>query len=109
MAELTPFLANKTRVEVDEIMTVAQVPGGMVQNVPEIVHDEQLAAREMLWEIDDPGLGTHKNMANPMKMSLTPPALHNGAPLLGQDTDHILKELGYTDQQIALLHENGTV
>ena len=49
----------------------------------------------MLWEIDDPGIGTHKNMANPMKMSLTPPVLRNGAPLLGQDTDHILEEAGY--------------
>ena len=109
MAEITPFFANKTRAEVDEIMTVAQVAGGSVQNVPEIVHDEQINAREMLWEIDDPGIGTHKNMANPMKMSLTPPVLRNGAPLLGQDTDHSLEELGYTPEQIAHLHEVGTV
>ena len=109
MAEITPFFTHKTRAEVDEIMTVAQVAGGPVQNVPEVVHDEQLNAREMLWEIDDPGIGTHKNMANPMKMSLTPSVLRNGAPLLGQDTDHILEELGYTPEQITELHQQGVV
>ena len=63
----------------------------------------------MLWEIDDPGIGAHKNMANPMKMSLTPPSLKNGAPLLGQDTNRILEELGYTSEAIAQLREAGVI
>ena len=54
----------------------------------------------MFWEIDDPGIGLHKNMANPVKMSKTPAVLKNGSPLLGQDTDRILTELGYTPGQI---------
>lgn len=105
MAELTPFFNGKTRVELDRIFTEANVAGGSVQDIPEVIHDEQLVSREMLWEIDDPGIGLHKNMANPVKMSLTPPALKNPSPLLGQDTDHILAELGYTAQQITELHQ----
>lgn len=109
MAEITPFFTEKTRAELDEIFTRAEVAGGSVQNIPEVVGDEQLNARGMLWDIDDPGIGAHKNMGNPIRMSLTPPALKNGAPLLGQDTDHILTELGYSQPQIADLHARSIV
>lgn len=109
MAEITPFFTEKTRAELDGIFTRAEVAGGSVQDIPEVVGDEQLNARGMLWDIDDPGIGAHKSMGNPIRMSLTPPALKNGAPLLGQDTDHILAELGYSQPQIADLHERGVV
>ena len=109
MAEITPFFTEKTRAELDGIFTRAEVAGGSVQDIPEVVGDEQLNARGMLWDIDDPGIGAHKNMGNPIRMSLTPPTLKNGAPLLGQDTDHILAELGYSQPQIADLHERGVV
>lgn len=109
MAEITPFFTEKTRAGLDEIFTRAEVAGGSVQNIPEVVGDEQLNARGMLWDIDDPGIGAHKNMGNPIRMSLTPPALKNGAPLLGQDTDHILAELGYSQPQIADLHARSIV
>lgn len=109
MAEITPFFTEKTRAELDVIFTRAEVAGGSVQNIPEVVGDEQLNARGMLWDIDDPGIGAHKNMGNPIRMSLTPPALKNGAPLLGQDTDRILTELGYSQPQIADLHARSIV
>lgn len=109
MAEITPFFTEKTRSVLDEIFTRAEVAGGSVQNIPEVVSDEQLNARGMLWDIDDPGIGAHENMGNPIRMSLTPPVLKNGAPLLGQDTDHILAELGYSQPQIADLHARSIV
>lgn len=100
MDEIAPFFADRTRAEADAVMTAADVAGGSVQDIPEVMNDEQLIAREMFWEIDDPGIGLHKNMANPVKMSKTPAVLKNGSPLLGQDTDRILTELGYTPGQI---------
>lgn len=109
MAELRPFFAQRTRAEADAVLTAADVAGGIVQDIPEVMHDEQLAAREMFLEIDDPGIGIYRNMANPVKMSRTPAALKNGSPLLGQDTDHILAELGYSAEQIVSLHENQVV
>jgi crotonobetainyl-CoA:carnitine CoA-transferase CaiB-like acyl-CoA transferase len=71
--------------------------------------DKQLTAREMFWEIDDPGIGLHRNMANPMKLSAAPATLRNGSPLLGQDTDKVLTELGYAEAEIAALRENGII
>lgn len=106
---IVPFFADRTRAELDELFTAANIPGGMVQNIPEIMSDKQLAAREMLWEIDDPGIGLHRNMANPMKLSAAPPALRNASPLLGQETNKVLTELGYTEAEIASLSEKGVI
>jgi CoA:oxalate CoA-transferase len=106
---IAPFFANQTRSELDVLFTAANIPGGMVQDIPEVMADKQLTAREMFWEIDDPGIGLHRNMANPMKLSAAPPTLRNGSPLLGQDTDKVLMELGYSEAEIAALRENGIV
>ncbi len=103
------FFTNLTRTEADALFTAAKIPGGMVQDIPEVMADKQLAAREMFWEIDDPGIGRHTNMANPMKLSAAPPTLRNGSPLLGQDTDKVLTELGYAEAEIAALRENGKI
>lgn len=108
-AHIAPFCAGRTRAELDGLFTAAGVAGAPVQDIPEVVHDEQLTARGMLWEIDDPGIGPHKNMGNPVRMSETPAQLRCGSPLLGADTDHILAELGYTGAQIETLHAEGKV
>lgn len=109
LTEISPFFANKTRAQADAILTAANVSGGPVQNIPEVMNDPQLISREMLWEIDDPGIGLHKNMANPVKMTKTPPNLRKPSPLFGQDTDSILTELGYSADQIAKMREDKIV
>ncbi len=109
MAVVKSFFADKTRAEADAILTAAGVAGAPVRDIPEVMACEQLAERNMLWDIDDPGIGMHRNMANPIKMSKTPAVLKNGSPLLGQDTDHILVELGFDAEKIAAYHENGIV
>lgn len=106
---IAPFFTNRTRTEVDVLFTAANIPGGIVQDIPEVMADKQLAARDMFWKIDDPGIGLHVNMANPMKLSAAPPTLRNGSPLLGQDTEKVLTELGYTEADIAALRENGII
>lgn len=109
LGEMRPFFTGKSRAEADKLLSAAGVACAPVQDIPEVMADEHLAAREMLWEIDDPGIGRHKNLANPVKMSKTPPALKNGAPLLGQDTDKILGELGYSHEKIQKMRENHLV
>jgi formyl-CoA transferase len=42
-------------------------------------------------------------LGNPVKMSLTPPVMAAAAPTLGQDTEAILRALGYADGEIAAL------
>jgi formyl-CoA transferase len=85
----------------------AGVPAGPINSVPEALADPHVRARGMVQELAHPQAGRVPALGNPVKMSLTPPALAHAAPTLGQDTDAILRELGYDEREVAALREQG--
>lgn len=106
---IAPLLLPHSRQVLDEIFQSAGVAGGGVLDIPEVVHSPQLEARSMVWSVDDPGLGLHNTMGNPVHMAQTPPTLTRPSPLLGQDTRAILEELGYSSSEITQLQADGIV
>jgi crotonobetainyl-CoA:carnitine CoA-transferase CaiB-like acyl-CoA transferase len=79
------------------------IPAGPIYTVPEAHADPHARARGMVQELDHPTVGRVKALGNPVKMSATPPRLRTAAPLLGADTDAVLREAGYADGDIARL------
>lgn len=101
---LTPviakYFAGKTRAELEEAFTAARIPNAPVLAVPETMAHPQIQAREMLVALDDPGVGKYLAIGNPMKLGKNPPQLRFGAPLLGQDTEKVLGDFGFTEEEI---------
>jgi benzylsuccinate CoA-transferase BbsF subunit len=86
------------------------VPAGVVQNAKHLVErDEQLAARGNLVTVDHPVMGPVVYNGPPSILSKTPGRIAC-APLLGQHTEYVLKEmLGMSDEDVAKLREVGAL
>jgi len=87
----------------------AGVPGGPIYSYDQTLNDPQILAREMVLEYEHPLAGKIKGLGFPAKMSKTPGQIRRPAPLLGQHTVEVLKELNYTDEEIQALRENNII
>ncbi|MBV9580429.1 MAG: CoA transferase [Chloroflexi bacterium] len=89
----------------------AGVPVGPVNSLDEVYADPQVLAREMLQTIPHPGMssGEVRLPGFPVKLSATPPSARRHPPRLGEHSDEVLAELGYTPEQIGALVAAGVV
>ncbi|MGD9934136.1 MAG: CaiB/BaiF CoA transferase family protein [Dehalococcoidia bacterium] len=95
-----------------ERLGAAGVPCSPVLSLPQALAQEQLAYRDALTPVENPlGVeGMAPAVVNAAFMA-TPdgPRGSTAAPLVGQDTDHVLAELGYSDTEIEALRQAGVV
>jgi crotonobetainyl-CoA:carnitine CoA-transferase CaiB-like acyl-CoA transferase len=90
-------------------LEAAGVPAGPVLSIGEMLTDPQVLAREMVVEVEHSRLGPMKTLGPPVKFSETPSRVRRGAPQLGQHTQEILKEYGYSEAEIKQLVDRGDV
>ncbi|WP_175714055.1 CaiB/BaiF CoA transferase family protein [Burkholderia ambifaria] len=105
---LVPILAEmvKTRAKADWIGTLeaAGVPCGPINELDEVFDNEQVVARGMQVSLPHPCGADVKLVRNPIRMSATPPDARTAPPLLGAQTEAVLRDmLGYDAARIAAL------
>jgi crotonobetainyl-CoA:carnitine CoA-transferase CaiB-like acyl-CoA transferase len=88
-------------------LDAAGIPCGPINNYAEAFADPQIRAREMVVEIEHPTLGRVRTPGSPIKMSETPPVVARPAPLLGEHTREVLREVGYSEAEISALPLGG--
>lgn len=93
MAILNNVFIEKTIAEWLELLETAELPCAPINTVDKIVNDPQIKAREMIVEVEHPIAGHLKMPGVPVKMSLTPGSVDKPAPMLGQHTAELLKEI----------------
>ena len=100
---------TKTKFEVMEILNPLNVPCGPILSMKDLVEEPSLRETGTVVEVDHPMRGSYLTVGNPIKLSDSPAEVKR-SPLLGEHTDEILKEvIGYSDEEIAAVREQGTV
>jgi len=92
-----------------EKLDAAGVPSSPIYQYDETLNDPHIRAREMVIEYEHPLAGTIQSLGFPAKFSQTPGQVRRPAPLLGQHTQEVLRELQYTEETIRQLEEKGVI
>jgi crotonobetainyl-CoA:carnitine CoA-transferase CaiB-like acyl-CoA transferase len=87
----------------------AGIPCGPINDYGRVLTDPQIRAREMVLETEHPTLGRQQTLGSPIKLSATPANAARRAPLLGEHTDEVLAEAGFSGQEIAALRRDRVV
>ena len=96
-----------TSRELEEKLLAAGVACGRLRNVGDIIQEPHVRMRGILESVDHPTMGEITTVKTPVFLSGQPASTRLLAPLLGEHTSEILKELGYDDGEIRELMENG--
>ena len=108
--QLQRLFQDRTTAEWLDLLVSNRIPAGAINDVPSLFSDPQVAAREMVREIEHPILGKVKQLGPVAKLSETPASLRSAPPLLGENTEQILsQELGYSKAAIAQLRVDGAI
>ena len=108
-ALLQPIFMQKPTAEWERLLVEKGVPCGAVNSYFDFLNDPQVSAMDMNPIIAHPLIGQMRMVGVPVNFEKAVCAAQRPAPLLGQHTDEVLRELGYDDARIASLQENNII
>ncbi|NKF25186.1 CoA transferase [Pseudomonas sp. BGM005] len=109
VSAIEAFTQQRSKGELTELLG-GKIAYGPVYSAKDIVEDAHFRSRDMVAEVEQPGSATPAKIAGvPVKLTVTPGGVYRRAPLLGEHTDEILAQLGFSAEAIQQLHEKKVV
>jgi crotonobetainyl-CoA:carnitine CoA-transferase CaiB-like acyl-CoA transferase len=108
-ALLEPVFEGRTTAEWLDILEAVDTVCAPVATYADVARDPQVLENEYIVEVDNHLLGRIPMVTHAVQLSETPARVAASAPELGQHTEEVLLELGYTWEQIGALREKQVI
>ncbi|MGR3983674.1 MAG: formyl-CoA transferase [Gammaproteobacteria bacterium] len=99
---------RKTKFEVMALCNPLNIPAGPILSMKELAEEPSLRASGTIVEVEHPGRGKYLSIGCPIKLSDSEVTVSR-APLLGEHNREILREIGYSREEVAAMIESGAV
>jgi formyl-CoA transferase len=107
-ARIEEWTKTKTKFEAMDILNKDDIPCGPILSMKEIAYEPSLRATGTVVEVDHPTRGKYLTVGNPIKLSDSPTEVQR-SPLLGEHTDEVLAQLGFSPAEVSALRAEGAV
>ena len=109
MAILDPVFLTKDYAEWDKLLTEGDIAHDKINHIRETIDDEQARANGYVYEYENRDGTKDLLVSTPVKFGVAEPIAIKCAPLLGENSVELMKELGYTDETIGAWAAEGVV
>lgn len=107
-SRMEEIIRSRTLAEWLEILKDKDAPCCSLSGIAEAFDDPQVKHRKMMAVVGE-GENSMRVIGSPFKLSQTPPRLESPSPALGEHTDGLLQEAGFSTEEIARMREEGAV
>ena len=107
-ATIEAWTMTKTKFEAMELLNQHDIPCGPILSMQELAEEPALRASGTIVEVEHPRRGKYLSVGNPIKMSDSATVVTR-SPLLGEHTDEVLAELGYSKTEIDSLRNSKVI
>ncbi len=109
VATMSARIGALAKAEVVRLLREANVPVGPINDLKDVFADPVVKHLGLVAETDHPVAGRVRAPGIPVRMDATPPSVRRHAPTLGEHTDEILAEIGYSTEEIDSLRREGAI
>lgn len=107
--DLSEVFRQKDQKEWLELLALEETCVGPVNDIAQIFNDPQIIERELFIQMDHPVAGKIRQIGFPIKFSNTPGEIYAHSPILGEHTEELLLQLGYSKDKIDQIRSNGVI
>ena len=107
--KMEPVFLTRTSAEWIPLLEAQDILVAPMRTTAEALTDPQLTVNDLIIEVEHDTLGKMRHVGPPLRLAGTPATAHRAAPLLGEDSQQVLRDMGWSQEEVAAMVERGVL